>query len=399
MAGVVLLDSEFVDARMLKDRPDLFQGQLGKAKRLENAKCYCVPDHPIDMVVRQLQNGRILASWPGSLKSHAPECPFWGQSVLAPALQVGGNSIPQQQCEIVYRDGWTFGSVSALNRGSEAQVQVDLQWLLAELWQSSMLNSWSPEWRRDWSLIKRRIASAAERMTVNAESLGLHLHVVESFTAKKKSVINNEWDGFVAPLVGAPFNLVEGADGQQFKIALVLGELNSARISHGTWVLQLRNHFEVFGLVPEASASIGSRLTSKLQQLSFGAQFRPVVMMCVAVDDLGLFHVLDMTLMEVGSRWLPGTLNIEKDLVQFLVESGYEIHITKAHKWGGGLPYLICRKGMRQPWIAIYTYATSMSLLKVQQYQTKMLSDPVNIRRKCVFVGYDHPIHKMLAGL
>lgn len=356
MAAVVLLDSEFVDAAMLKDSPHLYQKQLGNAKQLESAKCYCRPDHPIDMVVRQLQSGRILASWPGSLESHATGCPFLGQSAVAPLLQISEKLPVALKHELTYRDGWMFGA--AVNSREEGTNRpVDLQWLIAELWRASLLSSWSPEWRRDWTFIKRRVMHAAGGMVVNTESLGSHLHVVEPYKANKKAEINQEWNAFVAPLARAPFNLVGHADGQEFRTGLVLGELNSARMAQGTWVLQLRNHFEEFGLVPEAAASIDSRLTSKLQQLSFGGQFRPVVLMCVALDDLGLFHVLDMTLMEVGSRWLPGTLNIEKDITHVLADDGYEIHITKAHKWGGGLPYLICRKGMNMPWIAIYTYA------------------------------------------
>ena len=399
MAGVVLLDSEFVDAAMLKDSPHFFQKQLGNAKQLENAKCYCRPDHPIDMVVRQLHSGRILASWPGSLESHAPDCPFLGQSNAVPTQQVIEKLPVPIPHELAYRDGWVYGASATKGRDGVTNRTVDLQWLLAELWQSSLLSSWSPQWRRDWFFIKRRLMRAAGRMVVNAESLGLHLHVVEPFNSNRKIEINQEWEAFVAPLASAPFNLVGSAEGQAFRIGLVLGELNSARMVQGTWVLQLRNHFEEFGLVPEAAASIDSRLTSKLQQLSFGGAFRPVVLMCVALDDLGLFHVLDMTLMEVGSRWLPGTLNIEKEIAHELVERGYEVHITKAHKWGGGVPYLICRKGMNMPWTAIYTYATSMSPLKMQQYQTKMLSEPVNLGRKCLFVGYDHPIQKILTGL
>ena len=383
----------------LKERPDLFQKQLGMAKQIDNAKCFCQPNDPIAMVVRQLKTGRILATWPGTLQSHAKECPFFGQSAIVPMHQHRDEVVNRKKAQLIYRDGWVFGSSSLQTKPSDECVQVDLRWLLEELWQASLLNSWRSEWRRDWSFIKRRVTSAASSMMINDESLALHLHVVEPFSVAKKSEINQEWDTFVTPLVEAPFNLVESPKRQHFRIGLVLGELSSARLVQGTWVLQLRHHFEEFGLVPEAVASIDSRLTSKLQQMSFGVPHRPVVMMCIAVDDLGLFHVLDMTLMEVCSRWLPGTLNIEKELVRILIERRFEFHITKGHKWGGGLPFLICRNEDGKPWNAIYTYSTSTSPVKVQQYQTKMLTAPINAGRKCIFVGYDHPIEKMLSGL
>ncbi|WP_165572405.1 DUF1173 family protein [Comamonas thiooxydans] len=400
MSVMVLLDAEYVDARLVKEMPHLFQMQLKNAKQLGRAKCYCNPMQPLDMVVRQLQGGRVLASWPGTVEQHAEGCPFHGSRIQGyqELSSCRPRDLYKEAC-FCYREGWMFGAKRTRVQGAVSKVDIDLSWLLSELWQSSLLSSWHKGWTRDWSFIKKRLMRAADELQVNGEGLTTYLHVVETFAQSKRESINKEWDKFLAPLAAAPFNLGGRAGGEPFQTALVLGELNCIRLVQGTWVLTLRNHSAEFGLVPEAAAAIDSRLTSKLQQLSFGGQFKPVVLMCVAMDDLGLIHVLDLTVMEVASRWLPASLRIEKELVSRLVQDGFEFHLTKGHKWGAGIPLLICRNGSNRPWVAVYSYATTMSPLKLQQYQTKMASEAVNIRRKCAFVGYDHPIQELISGL
>ena len=397
MSVMVLLDDEYVDASLVKESPQLFQRQLEKAKNYSSAKCCCDPLHPIEMVVRQLQAGRILASWPGTLELHAKECPFSSARQVSSDARVEPVAQKTKKPELFYRDGWEFGVAGVAQE--QVKIDVDLQWILAELWQSAMLSTWRDGWVRDWAFIRQRLVKAASRMQINAGRLADHLYVIEPFAFHKKHKINEEWGNFIAPMEKQPFNFGAGKGVQPFQTSLVVGELSSARMLNGTWVLKLRSHSADFGLVPEAAAAIDSRLTSKLQQLSFGGQYRPVVMMCVAMDDLGLIHVLDMTLMEVTSRWLPATLKLEKEMLSALIEKGCEVHVSKGHRWGAGVPLLVGRRDPSQSWFAIYSYATAMSPLKLQQYQSKMISDAVNIGRKCLFVGYDHPIQKVLAAL
>ena len=161
MSVMVLLDDEYVDAGLVKDKPHLFQVQLERAKRLANAKCCCDPLHPLDMVVRQLPAGRILASWPGTVELHAGSCPF--RSLRPPSTQTSGSNCSKEQHKPVafyYREGWMYGERPAIVQKSETKVDVDLPWLLSELWQSSLLSSWHKGWVRDWTIIKKRLMRA-----------------------------------------------------------------------------------------------------------------------------------------------------------------------------------------------------------------------------------------------
>ena len=398
MSVMVQLDREYVEAEMVRDRPTLFQVQLSNAKAHSNAKCFCNPDKPINMVVRKLITGYILASWPGSLESNRPFCPVLGvAAVKHAASDMNEQDESLEQVQIVYRDGWFSDTdIRAFLPGPCEQVTID--WLLGEIWQSSQLSSWRQGWTRDWAFVTERILKASKHQHVNGAALSEHLYVVETFSQKRKNAINKAWDDFIGKLEEQPFrySMEEGQGG--FRTGLVLGELTSAQRSQGTWVLKLKNHYADFGLVPEAVQAIDPRLASKLQQLSIAEEEKPVVLLCIAIDDLGLLHVLDMSLMEVGRYWLPATLKIEKELLEVLLASKFDLHVTKSHKWGGEEPFVVIRKGEGRHWERLFTYPDSMNALKLQQYRTKLNLDERKFGRINKLVGYADHINKVVVS-
>ena len=398
MSVMVQLDREYVEAEMVRDRPAMFQAQLSNAKSHSNAKCLCNPDRPIQMVVRKLTTGYILASWPGSLESHRPFCPFLGVAALKHS-EADTNELEEkpEQVQIIYRDGW-FSDIDIRASLAGPCEQVSIDWLLGEIWQSSQLSSWRQGWTRDWAFVSERIQKASKHQHVNGSALSEHMYVVETFSQKRKNVINKAWGDFVGKLEEHPFNYSMEAGQGGFRTGLVLGELTSAQRSQGTWVLKLKNHYADFGLVPEAVQAIDPRLASKLQQLSIAEEEKPVVLLCVAIDDLGLLHVLDMSLMEVGRNWIPATLKIEKELIALMLASKFDLHVTKSHKWGGEEPYVVIRKGEGRRWERLFTYPDSMNALKLQQYRTKLSLDEQKFGRINKLVGYADPMQNVVVS-
>lgn len=399
MNFIVTLDGEFVDAAKAHNEPNLYQAEMHRAKQLGNAKCLCVTDAPIGLVVRKLGRGHILAAWPGTVENHSEGCPFRGEH--RPAITANrelNQKLKNDAQELIYRSGWR--SDDRLDQGSSDGniTNVDLTWLLSELWQESMLSAWKHGWRRDWSFVKSRLLKVAAQKVVNRASLASRLYVPSTFKAIRKAEINAVWSGFLKPLKQRPFTYSVDDSQPPYFTSLVIGELGSIAWTSGTWVIRLRNHSSEFGLVPEAAETIDPRLTSKLQQLSVGGKCRPVVALCVAIDHLGLLHVLDMAILKVSSLWLPASLPIEHELIDALIKHGHEFHITKGHRWGAGAPYLVCKHPSQTQWISVFTYGSSMSTLKLQQYRTKVDAESAKLGRINRFVGHADAINKVLCA-
>ncbi|MEQ6436291.1 DUF1173 family protein [Comamonas sp. w2-DMI] len=398
MSYIVALDGAFVEAALAQRQPQLYQSEMLQAKRKKNARCLCDGAKQLQLVVRKLSGGYILAAWPGTAALHVSGCPFGGTYKATYAPRDDTDSKQDEHHHLMYRNGWRSDEWLHQAISDVSQTHVDLNWLLSEIWQSALLSSWKPGWGRDWSFVRHRLLKAAKNMVVNRVAVARHLFVPDTFSQARKAELNNAWKDFIMPLLQNPFSYSPDDSQSPYATSLVIGELASVAWTSGTWVLRVRNHFEEFGLVPEAAEAIDPRLTSKLQQLSFGSQYRPVVALCVAIDHLGLVHVLDMALLEVSSRWLPASLPIERELVESLVQSGHELHVTKDHKWGSGVPYLICKLPHNSEWIRVFTYSDAMGAQKLQQYRTKIHAQSVKMRRMTKFVGHADAINNLLCG-
>lgn len=396
MTELVSLSGECVPSHQVHSRPLEFQKLLRAAKELGSAVCLCRNDVVLKLVVRQHQFGLALAAWPGTIEMHANSCPFHG---ARPGEAIGQTDEEDQQLmiHITYRDGWCNSDSYSQKLQSDKLSDVTLDWMLGEIWERTQLSSWRGSWSRDWYSMRRRITETAASMEINFQPLADKLYVIEPYSSKRKVEINTAWEMFTSPLKEAPFSTSNCQIGGAYNTGLVLGELHSAELSSGTWVLRLKNHYEQFGVVPEAVERIGARLASKLQQLTFGAEYCPVALMCVAVDPLGLVHVLDMCLMEVGACWLPASIPVEVALTRALVELKFDFVVTKGHKWGRGKPYIYCKKRNGSEWVSIYSYSDVMTQTKLQQYRSKVRIENEYEGRNTAFVGYADSISKVLA--
>lgn len=388
MTSMVQLEGAYCDATAVHERPHLFQSEMSVAKKMSSARCLCLAESPLRLVVRKLSDGLILAAWPGTVELHSGGCPFKGSH----RRSSNGEELTHAQVDdpnsLRYRGSWLWNGQGGVSKGP-GQVEISLHWLLGEMWQSAQLSSWRPGWRRDWGFVRSRLMNAALRIDVNGEPLDARVYIPEIFEPLKKAQINAAWENFYGGLSNQPFNPAFEAKGHAFMTGLVVGELAYAARAQGAWVLRIKNHFSEFGLLDGVIAMIDPRLSSKLQQLSLSKRkYNPIVAMCVAVDDLGLLHVVDLTLMEVSRRWLPAVLNVECELVEKLIASGHEIHITKNHRWGGGQPYLVCKAEAASNWVSIYTYSNVISSQKLQQYRTKVDAISRGKGRECRFYGY-----------
>ena len=342
----VLIDGQVIPGHEVRFRPGMHQTLIDRARSNHgHALCLCRTP-PLKLQLRARANKFHLAAWPDQGNLHAVVCPFYSEQSRYSGQ---GNVGPEGEGvfrEIRYASALTHnGKIPTSERhrpAPESPNALRLWGLLHHLWESSGLNRWHPEWKRDWGFVRYTLLRSSSVTRINDELLSEMLYVPRVFVPKNKESIESGWKAFVQPLIDNHRGSAE------VHSAFIIGVVRSLTPCEHGYLLRLQQHAHPILLPASLAANLVSnsrRGWSAANKLgSNGADAKVVAMLRVECSRSGLVVAADCVLMRVSKRFIPTSSFMEDQVADSLVEKDAEfvrpLSYSQKH---GELPSFVLR--------------------------------------------------------
>jgi hypothetical protein len=228
-----------------------------------------------------------------------------------------------------------------------------LSGVLAHLWELARLNSWAPDWKRDWWRVQRQIMRVAGTTDVYARLLSDVMYVPPAYRRELAALIDAGWMAFCDGMLRT---------GTEIPQRLILGEIKSIEETPHGHRMHLRHQAAPLYLSDEVRAAMFERHGRALS--SIGRQMphpsRVVVLAQVELSRAKSYlRVVDAAVQLCSELWIPCATGYEVALANTLTSAGRAFERPmRLHDQDTALPDFVLRDTGDKP--------TALQILSVE---------------------------------
>lgn len=317
------------------------QELLGQAKAAHvRPLCLCQPPG-VPMYIAAAGAELIVKRMPGSAAEHFHRCRSW----LPPDELSGYGAVADKSIVENPDDGTTslrlgFSLSKSGNRAAPepsdtpsdtvaaAGNKLSLRAVLHYLWDEAELTSWHAGFagHRPWSVVYRRLRSAADDKLVRKGPLGASLFVPEPFSTDRKAEIEQRRIKAWAPARRQP--------GKVSKLLIGIGEVKAIEAANHGFKMQIRHlPGHPWFLDEDLHRKLTKRFEAELEhwQLAEAGDVRLVAIATFSVSRAGYANVEQLSLMTTDRNWLPFTGDLDRTLLATAVDAGRSLRKVLAY--------------------------------------------------------------------
>lgn len=328
MAAVFEISGELIeDVHTSHAQEVLAEAKAGHVRPL----CLC-HGPGVPMYIASAGAELIVKRMPGTAAAHMYRCRSW----LPPEELSGFGAVAEQSIVDNPDDGTTslrlgFSLSKAGNRSAPEPSdtpadtvsadgnKLSLRAVLHYLWDEAELTSWHPGFagHRSWSVVHRRLRSAADDKLIRKNPLGASLFVPEPFSAERKSEIEQRRIKAWAPARRQP--------GKVNKLLIGVGEVKAIEPANHGFKMQIRHlPGHPWFLEEDLHRKLTKRFADELEhwQMAEAGDVRLVAITTFSVSRAGYANVEQLSLMTTDRNWLPFTGDVDRTLLASAVTAG-----------------------------------------------------------------------------
>ena len=331
--------------------------------RREHPLCLCCSEG-VPMYVARAGGRHVLKRMPGSGPQHDADCdsyePPHGLSGLG---NIAGEAIVEniEDGETLLRLDFSLTKLAgrtapaAREAVEAAAVRTDgsrlsLRALLHYLWDQAAFNRWRPAMagKRNWAVVRKYLAEAAEGKTAKGKSLSDVLYIPEMFDAGREAAIGQRRAAFLAQAIQS--------EGKRRTLAVLIGEVKEiAAARFGFRMIVKHMPGFPFMLAEDVHRRMSKAFASELALWNATPDSHLVAAATFGVDTAGIASVEAIALMVVTDRWVPIENRYDAVLVETLMKQGASFVKSLRYNLAVGQPVasVVLRRDSSPP-IAMY---------------------------------------------
>lgn len=253
----------------------------------------------------------VLARWPGTGASHAPECDHYEAPDFLTGLgQVKGSAIIEDEdtgetdlrFAFPLSRGPARAAPSALTNDKPSITstgqRLSMRGLLHFLWDRAQLTHWHPKMagKRNWFVVRRALLGAAQSCRARGESLAQSLYIPEVLKIDHKDEIAARRRAELAPVYAS-----------RETIMLVIAEIKTIQEARFGEKIVLRHLPDWPFVLDTVMARRFHKRFAAEQQLwsAIGEEGHLVMAASFGLSQAGLPEVIEISVMPVNAQWLP----------------------------------------------------------------------------------------------
>ena len=315
--------------RWVKDAPGFAEAIANAFEQRLRPRCLCQPGEKcqgVEMYVARLSDSYIVKRMPNTGSQHATICMSYepptsltglGQLIGSAIVEdtVSGETTLKLDFPLTKTQRRTYPPSVSTSTPSAPVLgkKLPLLGLLHYLWHQAELTRWHPGFagRRSWTIVRRHLLLAAEKMIVCGRPLLDCLFIPESFSVENRDVINTRRIQHWANFFPVP-------DAHQ-PLMLMVGEVKEIKRTRSGYRAVIKH-------VPDQAFTIDDQLfhrltrcfNSELALWGSSDSLRMVMASTIRFFEAGTPSIMELTLMPVTKQWLPVNSTSEQRLIETL---------------------------------------------------------------------------------